>query len=329
METKVFDRRMPVLQNTLDFLEEMRRTRGSKVYDIDPFAEVFKMTDNVYSIFVESAGGAVDNWIHIVEGPDRALVIDTGWGIGNLRGLVEELLKGKPYDVVASHFHLDHTFGNYQFDEVYCHYYTAHYLVQQMRPDVWDRLLDENGHGKCMDFTRDDLIPFREYKIIAVPNHFIFDLGGGHEVEMIWMPGHASGGVVLLAKKERILFSGDAINTMVMLVGPRPGETNLPPYAEYNCVQYYRDELKKLAERENEWDYLYPGHDALLLGGRMVRDMYEAAAAVVEDPFCYDEVTTYQYITRENGMDGHTKTVGIAAVGYLTDRGIYPVKREK
>lgn len=321
LKTRVYRRPMPILQNTIDFLKKAEEEHGAKVYDIDPFMEVYRMRDNVYSLFSESVSGFVDQWVHIVVGTERALVIDTAWGIGDLKGLIRELIGDMPYDVVNTHFHLDHAYGNYQFDEVYCHYYTVPDLVRQMTPGIWDRLLDENGKGQNMDFTRDDLIPYHEYRIVGVPNHYVFDLGGGHEVELIWVPGHASGGVVLLAKKERILFTGDAINTMVMLGGPKRGD-RLPLYAKYNCVEAMRDVLKELAERESEWDVAFPGHDALELPGRIVRDMYEACDAVVKDPLCHDEVATYQYITKQHG-DGQTKTVGVCAVGYFVDRGIY------
>ena len=51
---------------------------------------------------------------YLVCGQDRCLLIDTGWGIGDLRALVAEL-NPLPLTVVNTHGHPDHTFGNWQF----------------------------------------------------------------------------------------------------------------------------------------------------------------------------------------------------------------------
>lgn len=326
MKSRVYRYAIPVLQDAVDFLNEKRNTIGSKFYDCNPFGEVFQMRENVYSIFLEGAGICVDMWSHVIVGPERALVIDTGFGIGDLKALVEELVQGKPYDVVSSHPHGDHTMGNFWFDKAYCHEYAVDSMKRQMRPGVFDMLLDENGRGKNMDFCRDDLPEVKEYEIVGVPHGHIFDLGGGHEVEVIWMPGHCSSGICLLDKVNRILFTGDAINVMTMMTaGPkRPGAPKMP-YAEYNCVQAFRDELEKFLPRVSEFDEVFPSHDVLCLPARIVTDMYEVCDSVVKDPDCHDNPPTFQYLTQANGLNAMTKTVGRAGIGYHYE-SVYPPK---
>jgi glyoxylase-like metal-dependent hydrolase (beta-lactamase superfamily II) len=58
--------------------------------------------------------------IYLVSGDERALLIDTGWGVGDLPGLVASLTS-RPLLVVNTHGHPDHTFGNGQFERVYIH----------------------------------------------------------------------------------------------------------------------------------------------------------------------------------------------------------------
>ena len=53
-------------------------------------------------------------------GSERALLIDCGMGIGDLRGAVE-MLTDKPVTVVLSHGHVDHTGNARQFSEVWLH----------------------------------------------------------------------------------------------------------------------------------------------------------------------------------------------------------------
>ena len=47
-------------------------------------------------------------------------VIDTGFGIGDFKGLVRKLVGDKPLIVVNTHSHYDHAYGNCQFERCYC-----------------------------------------------------------------------------------------------------------------------------------------------------------------------------------------------------------------
>ena len=49
--------------------------------------------------------------IFVVVGDERALVLDTGTGIGDLRWVIENRITDKPYDVVITHNHGDHIGG--------------------------------------------------------------------------------------------------------------------------------------------------------------------------------------------------------------------------
>lgn len=48
--------------------------------------------------------------MYLVEGTDRALLIDTGVGVGNLKTVVDALTR-KPLTVVLTHGHVDHAMG--------------------------------------------------------------------------------------------------------------------------------------------------------------------------------------------------------------------------
>ena len=56
--------------------------------------------------------------LNLMEGQDMALLIDTGFGTGNLRGFVEKLTN-KPIIVANTHFHPDHAAGNGEFERAY------------------------------------------------------------------------------------------------------------------------------------------------------------------------------------------------------------------
>ena len=48
--------------------------------------------------------------LYVVEGADRAVLIDTGSGTGDLDALVRSLTE-KPYEVYLTHGHVDHAGG--------------------------------------------------------------------------------------------------------------------------------------------------------------------------------------------------------------------------
>ena len=58
--------------------------------------------------------------IYLIVGDERALLLDTGWGVGDLPALVASLTS-LPLLVVNTHGHPDHTYGNGQFAQVYIH----------------------------------------------------------------------------------------------------------------------------------------------------------------------------------------------------------------
>ena len=260
------------------------RDKTKRVYDVDPFAEVYDLRESIYGIYTESLDGMGDSWIFLINGPERALLIDTSFGLGDLKGLVRELIGDKHYFVANTHSHFDHAYGNYQFDRVYCHEYEVPKLLKNMRPAVWDYLFNENGEGVWYDFRREDLCGYREYEVVGVPDGYIFDLGGGHEVELVFLPGHSTGHCGFLDKKNRIFFPGDDCCVGAIGVGKQPGV----PFAEYGTVEALYKELVKITARMDEFDSLFPSHGPVETGPVMLLSAMEACRAVLDDPSDYD-----------------------------------------
>ena len=57
---------------------------------------------------------------YLLIGEERALLIDCGLGIGDIKGAVEKITD-KPILVVATHGHVDHAGGDGQFEKIYVH----------------------------------------------------------------------------------------------------------------------------------------------------------------------------------------------------------------
>lgn len=289
----IIEKRNPYESGFAAWLDAARRDGHAKKYDIDPFAEVFSFREGVYHLLHESPegpGGSV--WVHVVVGPEKVFVLDSAWGIGNLSGLVDELSGGKEVVLCNSHPHLDHAYGNVAFDRAYCHEYCAPMLKMDNRPDNWDPFMDENGNGLYLDFTRKDICPYHEYEIVPCANHTMLNLGGDHDIELIWSPGHAAGGAVYLDHKNRILFGGDSFGPFTVMVGASPLPRLLRVFNnQYMTVKAFLHETSLLAQRTDEFDTVIPSHSILGQDPQIIKDMEQLLKEVDADPKCYDELT--------------------------------------
>ena len=263
------------------YMKLLRESGLGKVYPVDPYAEVYRFRENVYGLLTESADGAGDSWMYLILGPEKAMLIDTSFGIGDLKGLVKELAGDREVIVVNTHGHYDHAYGNCQFDRVYCHEYEAPSL-QKQDEHIWDYLFEENSErGIWADFDRRDIVEWKPYEIIGCPDGYCFDLGGGHEVELVFLGGHTAGHAGYLDKKDRIFYAGDDIISMrVGVNGAKPGL----PFAEFASVNTLCENLGRLAGRLAEFDHVFSSHFVTDLENYSVVQMYEACRYVVEDP---------------------------------------------
>ena len=277
-----------------------------KVYDVDPYVMVFEDEDvlGVFHIYYDAHSKGASAWMHLIVGQERALLIDTAFGIGDLRGLVETLTD-KPVDVVNTHFHGDHSAGNGQFETVFIHKYDIPYL--EMSEKAENRLLPAPG-----TYREEDIIPLRSAKHIAMEDGFIFHLGEGHEVEVIHMPGHAAGGCMLLDRKYNLLFSGDAVVfTPTLIIGRFPA----PYYPEYLTVTAFRDALKKALPRCKNVKKLYTGHSVQGISPVYLTDMINCCEKIIAHP---DQYETYDYVS--DPSQKQIMCVGHAMIVYTNDR---------
>ena len=259
------------------YFDELRKyNKTKKIYEVDPYAEVFQYRDNLYCILTESLDGMGNPWSYLIVGPEKAMLIDTGFGLGDLKGLCDEITGGKPLIVANTHSHFDHAYGNAQFGEVYCHEDEADILETKNNAHIWDYLFDENGKGIWADFDQGDIIEYKPYKIIGVPDHYIFNLGGDYEVELISLPGHTKGHAAYLDKHNHTLFGGDqtCLGGSIMLQGRE-------------WVYRMRDAMKGIVDRIDEIEGVFPGHAFVDMAPQVLIDLYrtcEKACADIENP---------------------------------------------
>ncbi|MBR5742452.1 MAG: MBL fold metallo-hydrolase, partial [Clostridia bacterium] len=261
--------------------------------------------EGITHFFCRSPGGGGDGWCHLVPGKDRALLIDTGFGIGDLKKLVEETTD-LPVTVVNTHNHGDHIGGNPQFGEVYIHKEDAPFLDRAMHAPARPIPPVEEREYKYVD---EDVVKPAPYKVVEIEDGYVFDLGGGYELEVFHLPGHSAGGIGLLDRKRGFFFSGDALVwTPILIHFPLPPER----YNEFMTVERFRDGLLRLEAHKDEIKAVYPGHSHLGLSREIVTDMR----------LCCDELLAGDLSVQEflPGMAGPLHIHGLAKIAFTESR---------
>ncbi len=133
---------------------------------------------------------------YLVVGNERACVIDTMNGYNDLYQAVRKLTD-KPLTVVNTHGHPDHIFGNMFFQEAYLH--PADRKLARM-------FVEDPEYQQMLEERKKTFPPFMD----ILPGDMI-DLGG-RTLEAFGLPGHTPGGILLLFREDRVLFTGDSIN---------------------------------------------------------------------------------------------------------------------
>lgn len=244
---------------------------------VDRFVDITQIADGVWSFLARSPGQGGDARSYLICGTQKALLIDTGFGIGDLSALCRQFTQ-LPVEVVNTHFHGDHTGGNAQFPFVWIGKPDKEKLVSSIE----NPMMDIGSPARDAFYAASDVIEQRPYEIRTVEIGHIFDLGGGHLIEVLSTPGHSAGGISLLEKKRRMLFTGDAIVfTPIYMFG---AETGIGL-----SVEEFRDALAVLLTRKGEFDGIFPGHHNMNLAPDYVDDMLACCDDILRDANCNQE----------------------------------------
>ena len=149
---------------------------------------------------------------YLVIGENKALLIDTGTGFGDLYSLVKSLTN-LPIIVVNTHAHYDHVWGNFQFEEAYLSnadkkLYEDSYSkeIRRTLTEQYKELIPTNIDSEYIE----KWIELSSCKVLPIKHGDLIDLGG-KVLQVIETPGHTKGSIVLLSESDEILIVGDSI----------------------------------------------------------------------------------------------------------------------
>lgn len=170
-----------------------------------PKLEHRQITDHIIQI-----GDSSGNACSLVIGKERSLLFDTMTGACDLKGYVKALTN-LPLTVVLSHGHFDHSFGSWQFGEVYLNEQERH--VYKMNRAILPEIIQNTGAVLPEELTDGSF----ELSFHDLNEGDIFDLGSV-TAEAVSLPGHTRGSIGLLVKEDRTLLVGDAVSPQMTLI---------------------------------------------------------------------------------------------------------------
>lgn len=207
--------------------------------------------------------------MYLLEGADRALLIDTGWGAGNLRAHVERLTR-KPVVTANTHGHLDHSGGNGEWESVL--------MLPGGEADLF------TCHRLPFDVSR---LPYPNYARKLVRDGDAVDLGG-RTVELLDISAHSNGSLAFLDRKHGFLFVGDELESAQVLLY----ETEAIPGIDFVLDQRLRQHhanMLRLQSMKGLWNTLLPAHNGAPIAHSYLDDYIAltehiyAGDAVIED----------------------------------------------
>jgi hydroxyacylglutathione hydrolase len=219
---------------------------------------------------------------YLVIGDDRALLIDCGWGIGDLAKVVSGPTSLPP-TVINTHGHPDHICGNYQFDSVTIHEGDVPMLKNNYNPEVRASILRRfPAHTLPKGFSEHAWVhaPLRHFT--AFKGSLSFDLGG-RTLDVIETPGHTPGSLCLYDGKEQLLFAGDNIRAgNVLLMMPQ----SLP-------LATYLKSVDKLAAIADKIDRIVPARGPVPLKPEVLKEMQAGVRKILKGEIKGTPETTY------------------------------------
>lgn len=211
--------------------------------------EVYRVKPATFAIYEPHQYEEVISYL--IVGNRRALLFDTGMGMGDLRRVVMQLTK-LPITVLNSHTHFDHIGDNWQFSNIVGvdSDYTRRHESGGTHEELKDAALPERLCGTLPKGFDPSQYKIPTFKINAyVHEGQKIDLGG-RILEVVMTPGHTPDALSLWDETNKLIFTGDSYYAgPIFLYVP---ETDLVAYGR---------SIGRLAKLADQAEAVLPSHN--------------------------------------------------------------------
>lgn len=209
-------------------------------------------------------------YMYLIEGKEKALLIDTGWGIRNLRQIIAGLT-ALPLLVVNTHGHPDHVSGNYQFERLFIHHWDALMMREKFTRETRCRKINRfSGMALPLDFDETRWVEAKAPEVTLLQGAEHFDLGG-RVIEVIETPGHSPGSICFLDQQEKLLFTGDTVIENIILL-------HLP---ESQSLETFQKSISKLRSCTKQVEFIFPSHGKIFLEPCILMDLENLIGEII------------------------------------------------
>jgi hydroxyacylglutathione hydrolase len=202
----------------------------SKEVPMEPYS-VMKFAEQFYVI---DEGGVR---CFLITGEEHALLIDTGFGGGDLKAQVAELT-GLPVRVVQTHTDGDHIGSSGQFADILMHPAEFAYFKQNGNTHPGLKAIWDGDWLACGPYT----------------------------FQVILIPGHTPGSIALLEEQQRWLIGGDSIQAGPAFM-----------FGEGRSMAAYAASMRKLDGMRPAFDHVLASHGPLCLPADILPELVEGA----------------------------------------------------
>ncbi len=193
--------------------------------------------------------------MYLINGANKALLIDTGLGVTNLPDLYNKICGKKPLIVVNTHAHEDHNSGNNQFFRTYVGRFDEAYSHRIMTPEMRELMKqlyfqDIAKEGWMLNTWK----PGPSKEVYTLCENDIIHLGN-YTFQILEVPSHTLGSIVLWEENHGWMFTGD-----IMLTWEVWGHLTDGFFAPSASLKIYYKSLKKLLNYSEKIKCIFPSH---------------------------------------------------------------------
>jgi glyoxylase-like metal-dependent hydrolase (beta-lactamase superfamily II) len=230
---------------------------------------VSSLGDGIWSI-----AGSANEQMYLVTGSKKAMLVDTGMGIGDLAGIVRELTN-LPFMVVDTHGHPDHAGGNSNFCEIWLPEKDLEIMEVMCATEYRfnDIAAVNKDTNPLYPQMVEGLVPLKAFDRKYLQPDQVIDLGG-RQFTVLETPGHTPGSLCLVNFQEQLIFPGDTIVATPVWI-----------YLKHSLpLHVYYQSLQKIDQLGFTHMKIFPGHPPVPLGFDHLKDLIACCEEILGNP---------------------------------------------
>ena len=178
----------------------------------------------------------------ILKGEKRALLVDSGMNTHGVKEMAENLTR-MSVSLINTHADIDHIGGNDEFPSFMMHPSEAANYFSHKKVGIIDPVYD----GDVIDL-------------------------GGRKLEVMLVPGHTPGSIMLLDVSKGVVYGGDSIQDgNIFLFGPM------------REIHAYALSLRRLEKWKGRYDIIYPSHGTFPVSPSLIQKLIDGSIKVMRN----------------------------------------------